>query len=184
MTPWTVACQAPLSLGFSTREHWSGLQFSPPGDLPDPGIKPKSPALTGGFFSPRALTHWHGHHRCWRISSPGRRSGAGPSYLLVGAVFDRPFPRREERACCCGHCFTCHVPSGPPIPTALGPTFQSVGRGIGIPSRRRVLCLPPPLSRFDARLLAEGRDDSRLRWQDRLCSVLSHRRKPVGFAWF
>ena len=43
--PWTVACQAPLSMGFSMQEYWSGLPFPSPGDLPDPGIKPGSPAL-------------------------------------------------------------------------------------------------------------------------------------------
>ena len=43
--------QAPLSLGFSRQEHWSGLPFSTPGDLPDLGIKPVSPALAGGFFT-------------------------------------------------------------------------------------------------------------------------------------
>ena len=43
--PWTVAYQAPLSMGFSRREYWSGLPFPSPGDLPDPGIEPRSPAL-------------------------------------------------------------------------------------------------------------------------------------------
>ena len=43
-TPWTVARQAPLSLGFSRQEYWSGLPFPPPGDLPDPGIEPLFPA--------------------------------------------------------------------------------------------------------------------------------------------
>ena len=43
--PWTVAYQAPPSMGFSRREYWSGLPFPSPGDLPDPGIKPGSPAL-------------------------------------------------------------------------------------------------------------------------------------------
>ena len=54
LTPWTVACQAPLSTGFSRQEYWNGLPFPPPGDLPDPGIKrssPGSPALAGGFFT-------------------------------------------------------------------------------------------------------------------------------------
>ena len=50
-TPWTVAYQAPLSLGFSRQEYWSRLPFSSPGDLPDPGIKPTSPALAGRFFT-------------------------------------------------------------------------------------------------------------------------------------
>ena len=44
-TPWTVAHQAPLSIGFSRQEHWSVLPFPSPGDLPDPGIEPRSPAL-------------------------------------------------------------------------------------------------------------------------------------------
>ena len=42
---WTIACQAPLSMGFSRQEYWSGLPFPSPGDLPDPGIEPMSPAL-------------------------------------------------------------------------------------------------------------------------------------------
>ena len=45
-TPWTVACQVPPSMGFSRQDYWSGLPFSSPGDLPDPGIKPGSPADT------------------------------------------------------------------------------------------------------------------------------------------
>ena len=44
-TPWTVAYQAPLSMGFSRQLYWSGLPFPSPGDLPDPGIEPGSPAL-------------------------------------------------------------------------------------------------------------------------------------------
>ena len=52
-TLWTIARQAPLSTGFSRQEYWGGLPCPPPGDLPDPGVKPmspKSPALAGGFF--------------------------------------------------------------------------------------------------------------------------------------
>ena len=45
VTPWTVACQAPLSMGFSRQEYWSRLPCPPPGDLPDPGIKPRSLTL-------------------------------------------------------------------------------------------------------------------------------------------
>ena len=44
-TPWTVARQAPLSMGFSRQEYWSGLPFPTPRDLPDPGTEPMSPAL-------------------------------------------------------------------------------------------------------------------------------------------
>ena len=50
VTPWTVARQAPLSVGFSRQEYWSGLPFSSPGDLPNRGIKPTSPASVGGFL--------------------------------------------------------------------------------------------------------------------------------------
>ena len=45
MTPWTIACQGPLSMGFSRQEHWNGLPFPSSGDLPDPGIEPVSPTL-------------------------------------------------------------------------------------------------------------------------------------------
>ena len=43
--PWTVACQAPLAMGFSKQQYWSGLPFHSAGDLPNPGIEPGSPAL-------------------------------------------------------------------------------------------------------------------------------------------
>ena len=49
--PWIVAQQAPLSMGFFRQEHWSGVPFSPPGDVPDPGIELESPALAGVFFT-------------------------------------------------------------------------------------------------------------------------------------
>ena len=51
MTPWTVACQAPLSMGLPRQEYWSGLPFLSPGDLPDPGIEFVSPALASIFFT-------------------------------------------------------------------------------------------------------------------------------------
>ena len=44
-TPWTIDCQAPLSIGFSRQEYWNGLPFPSPGDLPDSGIEPSSPTL-------------------------------------------------------------------------------------------------------------------------------------------
>ena len=50
MTPWTVAHHAPLSMEFSRQEYWSGLPFFSPGDLPDPGIEPGSPALQADFL--------------------------------------------------------------------------------------------------------------------------------------
>ena len=54
VTPWIVAHQAPLFMGFSRQEYWTGLPCFPPGDLPDPGLEPgsfMSPALSGRFFT-------------------------------------------------------------------------------------------------------------------------------------
>ena len=59
-TLWTVAHQAPLSMGFSRQGYWRGLPCPPPGDLPNPGIKPMSllsPALAGGFFTTMGSGH-------------------------------------------------------------------------------------------------------------------------------
>ena len=50
-TPWTVAYQASLSMGFSRQKYWSGLPFPSPGDLPNPGIEPRSPALEADAFN-------------------------------------------------------------------------------------------------------------------------------------
>ena len=49
-----VACQAPLSMGFSRQKYWSGLPCTPPGDLPNPGTESAPPALAGGFFTTSA----------------------------------------------------------------------------------------------------------------------------------
>ena len=65
LTPWSVACQAPLSMEFSRQGYWSGFLFPPPGDLPDPEIEPGSPALQvdslpsepEGNFRPRVTYH-------------------------------------------------------------------------------------------------------------------------------
>ena len=51
VTPWPVARQAPLSVGFPRQEYWIGLPFPTLGDLPNPGVKPMSPALAGRFFT-------------------------------------------------------------------------------------------------------------------------------------
>ena len=67
-SPWTIACQTPLSMEFSRHEYWSGLPSPPPGDLPDPGIEPgssMSPTLTA---DPLPLSHW---------GNPSFRSGGG-----------------------------------------------------------------------------------------------------------
>ena len=59
VTSWTAAQEAPLSMEFSRQEHWSGLPFTTPGDLPNPGIQPTtsaSPVLAGGFFTTEPQT--------------------------------------------------------------------------------------------------------------------------------
>jgi len=50
VTPWTIACQSPLSMGFSRQEYWSGLPFPSPENLPNPGIEPRSPALQADLY--------------------------------------------------------------------------------------------------------------------------------------
>ena len=66
--PWTVAHQAPLSMGFSRQEYWSRLSFPPPGDLPHPGIEPNSPV---SLALQRIVYHWSHwwspvcSNRCW-----------------------------------------------------------------------------------------------------------------------
>ena len=73
-TPWTEAYQAPPSMGFSRQEYWSGLPFPSPGDLPDPGIKPGSPA-----FQADALTS----------EPPGKSAGEyllGRFYQIIGNI--------------------------------------------------------------------------------------------------
>ena len=81
VTLWTIAHQAPLSIGFSRQEHWSGFPCPPPGDLPDPGIKLTSfmsPVLAGGFFTSAT----------WEAPPEDRR---GLSHFLF------PAPRMELR---------------------------------------------------------------------------------------
>ena len=78
LTLWTIALQAPLSMGFSRQENWSGLPCPPPGDLPDSGTEPKSPAssaLQAGSLLRRThkvLSWWvdWGGHIFWKLRSP------------------------------------------------------------------------------------------------------------------
>ena len=67
-TPWSVAHQAPLSMGFSRQEYWSGLACPPPGHLPDPGIEPVSlisPALASEFFT--TSTAWEAQFKVYKV---------------------------------------------------------------------------------------------------------------------
>ena len=73
LPPWTVAPQVPLSMGFPRQKHWSVLPFSSPGDLPNPGIEPGSPALAGEFFviepprKPKFGTYFLNLSKLWEI---------------------------------------------------------------------------------------------------------------------
>ena len=65
MTPWTVDCQAPLFLELFRQEHWSGLQpFPPPGNLPDPGMEPASPATPALQAEPLLPSHLESPFTC------------------------------------------------------------------------------------------------------------------------
>ena len=79
-TPWTVGHQAPLSMGFSRQEYWSGLPFPSPGDLPNPGIEPGSSASQADALPsepPRKSL-------CWRIPIPWSKDAfAGGKTLMV-----------------------------------------------------------------------------------------------------
>ena len=107
-----IACQAPLSIGFSRQEYWSRLPCPPPGDLPDPQIKPvslRSPALAARFFTTRAIWETHlnttmksesrsvvtnsfrPHGLCSPWNSPGQNTGACSLSLLQGI-----FPTRDR----------------------------------------------------------------------------------------
>ena len=91
VTPWTVACQSPLSMESSRQEYWSGLLFPTLGDLPNSGVKPESPvspALADGFLERRSRSVMsdslrpHGLYSPW--NSPGQNTGVGSLSLFQG----------------------------------------------------------------------------------------------------
>ena len=89
-TPWTVTIQAPLSMGFSRQEYWSGLPCPPPGDLPNPGIKPASltsPALAGRFFTTSAIwdSSWGSGNLVEQLTGLGKPVSS-PGYWLTKTI--------------------------------------------------------------------------------------------------
>ena len=74
-TPRTAVHQAPLLMEFSKQEYWSGLPFPTPGDLPNPGIEPMSPALAGRFFTttPPGKPQHKKHHRLNKYTRENRK---------------------------------------------------------------------------------------------------------------
>ena len=98
-TPWTVAHQTPLSMGFTKQEYWSRLPYPPPRDLPNSGIEftsPTSPALAGGFFTTKATYQKApssvGRAKCRRFCSQtglsGNHGDVGPWKKEVRAMQD------------------------------------------------------------------------------------------------
>ena len=81
MTPWTVARQAHLFMGFSRQEYWSGLSFPPPGDLSDLGIEPVSPVSLALQADSLPLSSWEAHSQFIHLIAPA--SG----YLLKPILF-------------------------------------------------------------------------------------------------
>ena len=79
VTPRTVARQTPLSMRFSRQEYWKGLPFPPPGDLPGPGIKPKS--LAGGFFTTKSPGNPYSDPRSPKKSTPASYAHFSPPGL-------------------------------------------------------------------------------------------------------
>ena len=80
VTPWTAARQAPLSTGFFRQEYWSGLPFPSPGDLPDPGIKPGSPALQVDSY---CLSHQENPYRTIAARDGDSSDESGKSKLKI-----------------------------------------------------------------------------------------------------
>ena len=103
-TPWNVACQAPLSMEFSRQEHWSGLPFLSPGDLPHPGIKPRSPALQADSLPSeppeKLFPVWVHHRNPVRYSVQFSRPVMSESLQPHGQQHTRlPCPSPTPRAC-------------------------------------------------------------------------------------
>ena len=91
-TPCTLACLAPLFMGFSKQESWSGLPCPLPGDLPDPGIKPMSfmsPELASGFFTTSA--NWESNSRLETANSKKACMKVGPLAEVWELVFEAHF---------------------------------------------------------------------------------------------
>ena len=87
-TPWKVAYQAPLSMGFSRQEYWSGLLFPSPGNLPNPGIEPRSPALQTDALP---------------SESPGKPQPPVIPLQIPGAPLVKPHQKLIGTCFCCVH---------------------------------------------------------------------------------
>ena len=101
-TPWTVAHQAPLSMGFSMQEYWSGLPFPVPGDLPDPGIELTSlmsPALAGRFFTTSAT--WEAHQDIIFLKIIVLEASISQSSNIAHSIFIYKLINQNKARDCC-----------------------------------------------------------------------------------
>ena len=131
-TPWTGALQAPLSMGFSKQEYWSGLPCSPPGDLPNPGIKPRS------LHGRRIFTVWATKPRRLKwVAYPFSRGSSQPRNLYLMDSLPPELPgkpslpllgptRESELLMCLRKKWFCILPGVFVITvgTQLSPTFK------------------------------------------------------------
>ena len=119
-TQWTVACQAPLSMGFSRREYWSGLPYPPPGDLPDQVIELKSPALQADS---RPLSRRVSLYLCLPVYFKGCNSGTAKWKRYIRKVWGEGWvagiPYFPRYATFWAHHFV-HQPRCSPNPMAYG----------------------------------------------------------------
>ena len=121
-TLWTAAHQAPPSMGFSRQEYWSGFPFPSPGDLPDPGIKPRSPSLQADTLSSEppgklymttgktiSLTVWTfvGKKLCVCHSFPSKEQAS--FNLMAADTVHSDFGAQENKICHCFH-FSSYLP--------------------------------------------------------------------------
>ena len=91
--PWTVARQASLSIGFSRQEYWRGLPFPPPGDLPDTGTEPTSPASLVWQSLLYHCTTWEAHTSCWHQTTVQQ---AILVFDLVVHIHSTPWQKRQN----------------------------------------------------------------------------------------
>ena len=86
VTPWTIAHQAPLFMGFSRKEYWNGLPCSPPRELPDPGITPESPAFSASQVDSLLLSHRGSPPVCVLIFNKSlfkKQKNSGPQLYII-----------------------------------------------------------------------------------------------------
>ena len=97
VTRWTVACQAPVSMGFPRQEYWSGLPFPFSEDLPNPGAKPESSVLAGWFFTTEVTRETPSHPLAYKITQ---------SIKINQVIFQGLLPSEMAHTLVCGVCFS------------------------------------------------------------------------------